>query len=313
MYPSATLANLPVPPLLAHLEVERRRGLANRTILVFLLVGGVDCLFALALGDRHALQTFVAGALALALAYALNRLNRVTASGIVLVAAIDDGYLLPALIAGAPLEAVDLRLVFVLAEAVLVAAIVLPPGRIFVVAAGNTALILGFLLGLPQTAALTATAPSGQMVRTVEQTIGLRMLVASVAYFWVRSTARALARMDHAEHVASLQQRALAQKQAREAEVTHLLDVHVRVANGDLGARAHMRQDHTLWQMGTSLNHLLARFQDARAAERWLQATERAAAQLTAALREVSANQPLMWPEPSGTAIDAVVQPLRRR
>jgi hypothetical protein len=310
---SSAPADPPVPPLLAHLEVDRRHGLANRAMLVFLLVWGADCLYDFALGDQNALPTFVAGALALAVAYALNRLDRTTVAGLVLLVAIDGGYLVPGLIVGSPLDVVDLRVFFVLAESVLVAAILLPPGGIFLVAAANSAMILGLFLWTPHTTALNALIRSGQSVRTIEQAIGLQVFVASVASFWVQSTAHALARMDRAEEVAILQQQALARRQALEAEVAHLLDVHVRVANGDLAARARMRQDHTLWQVGAALNHLLARFQAAREAERRLQATERAAVQLTAALRQAPASQPLVWPEPSGTAIDALLQELRRR
>jgi hypothetical protein len=298
------------------LEIERRRSLANRAILVFLLVWGIDCLYDLALGGAAALPALVIGILALAIAYTLNRLDRVTVAGVVLVTAIFALYLVPTLVTGAQLDTIDLRLFFVPVEAVLVAAIVLPPASVFVVAALNIATILALTLGAPHTTAFTALAVSGQVARTIEQATGLNLLVASLAYSWVRSAERALARMDRAEAVATLQQRALVQKQAPEAEVTHLLDIHVRVANGDLGARAQMQQHHMLWMVGVALNNLLARYQGLRTADLRLQATERAVASLILALRQkghASVNEWMAWPEPNGTAIGALLQELRSR
>jgi hypothetical protein len=312
VYPTDRVIGLSLPPHTDHLDIERRRNLANRAILVFLLVWGIDCVYDLALGDAEALPTLVLGLLALVVAYTLNRLDRVTVAGAVLVAAIYALYLVPTLVTGAQLDSIDLRLFFVPAEAVLVAAIVLPPASIFVVAAANIVTILALAVGTPHTPDLTALATSGQVARTIEQAIGLHLLVASLAYFWVRSAERAIARMDQAEAVATLQQRALAQKQTLEAEVAHLMDIHVRVANGDLQARTRMQQNYMLWMVGSALTQLLTRYQDARNGERRLLATEQAAAALALAIRQASGRQPVAWPQPTGTVIDRLLQELQR-
>jgi len=300
----------PSPARFDRMEFQRRRSLANRAILIFLLVWGVDCVYDLALGGTAALPALVLGLLALAIAYAFNHFERVTVAGIVLVAAIYALYLLPAIVTGA----IDLRLFFISVEAVLVAAIVLPPVSVFVVAAVNSATILS-LAGASHGSDVTSLALTSQTARTVEQAIGLNVLVAGLAYLWVRSVERAIARMDQAELIASLQEVALAQKQALEAEVGHLLDVHVRVANGDLGARAQMQKHHTLWMVGGALNNLLARYQGMRDVDLRLQATERALAKLTRALQHMGrapASQGLAWTEQSGTAVDALLEELRR-
>jgi len=256
------------------------------------------------------LPTLAIGLLAIAIAFAFNYFERVTIAGIVLVAAVYALYLLPAVVTGA----VDLRLFFIPVEAVLVAAIVLPPVSVFVVAAVNITTIIALVLGAPHGSVITSLIVSGQIARTLEQAIGLNLLVASLAYLWVRSVERAIARMDQAELIASLQEHALAQKQALEAEVSHLLDIHVRVANGELGARMQMQKHHTLWMVGGALNNLLARYQGLRDADLRLQATERAVANLTRALQRMGGARPV-WgvvrTEPAGTAVDALLEELR--
>jgi hypothetical protein len=292
-------------------ELQRRRSLTNRVIVLFLFVWGVDCAYDLTLGGTAALPTLVLGLLAIAIAYTFNSFGQATVAGIVLVASIYALYLLPSLTVGA----VDLHVFFISVEAVLVAAIVLPPISVFVVAAVNITTMIALAFGASHDLAVSALVVSGQVARTIEQAIGLNVLVASLAYLWVRSVERAIARMDRAELVARLHEVALAQKQALEAEVAHLLDVHVRVANGDLDARAQMQKHHALWMVGGALNNLLTRYQGMHDVDLRLHATERAVANLTRTLQHMGhapASQGLAWMEPSGTAVDALLEELRR-
>jgi hypothetical protein len=309
--PDNHLTGFPSPTRLDRWEFQRRRSLTNRAIVLFLFVWGVDCVCDLTSGGTAALPTLVLGLLAIAIAYGFNSFGQTTVAGIVLVASIYALYLLPSLLVGA----VNLQVFFITVEAILVAAIVLPAASVFVVAVVNITTMIALVLGAPHGVGVPALTFSGQAARTMEQAIGLNVLVASLAYLWVRSVERAIARMDQAELIASLQERALAQKQALEAEVAHLLDVHVRVANGDLGARARMQKHHTLWMVGGALNNLLARYQGMRDTDLRLQTTERTLAKLTRALQQIGrapASQGLAWIEPSGTAVDALLEELRR-
>lgn len=309
--PDNHFTGFPPPAQLDRWEMQRRRSLTNRAIVLFLVVWGVDCVYDLTLGGTAALPTLVLGLLAIAIAYAFNFFGQATVAGIVLVAAIYALYLVPTLIVGA----VDLHMFFISVEAVLVAAIVLPPVGIFVAAAVNITTMIALVFGASHDLVVPAQAFSGQIARAIEQAIGLNILVASLAYLWVRSVERAIARMDQAELIARLQEVALAQKQALEAEVSHLLDIHVRVANGDLGARAQRQKHHTLWMVEGALNNLLARYQGMRDVDVRLQATERALANLIRALQQTGrapASQGLARVEPSGTAVDALLEELRR-
>jgi hypothetical protein len=300
----------PTEASLAERETARRGRLANTIILVFLLLWSGDCLYELASGNAAALPAFVIGLLILGLAFLLNWRGQVTAVGVLLVLAIYLGYLFPIVAGQQMLDVIDLRIFALLVESILVAAFLLPLFTIPLVTLGNILFLLLLFFGQPHTLAFAASIQSGVGIRALEQLIGLHILVAVIAYTWVRSTERALARAEQAELITALKQREVEQKRVLEAGIEHLLETHIQAANGNLQVRAELGQQHVLWRVGSSLNLLLARLQRAAQAEQLLQRTDEETARLVEAIHEAKAGRRPIWPTPSGTPLDRVLREL---
>jgi hypothetical protein len=303
-------AELPAEASLVEREAARRGRLASTIILVFLLLWSGDCLYELADGNAAALPVFVIGLLILGLAFLLNWGGHVMMVGVLLVLAIYLGYLVPIVASHQRLDVIDLRIFALLVESVLVAAFLLPLFSIPLVTLSNILFLLLLFFGQPHTPAFAASLQSGLGIRALEQLIGLHLLVAVIAYTWVRSTERALARAERAELITELKQREVEHKRALGAGIEHLLETQVRAANGDLQVRATLHQQHVLWRLGASLNTLLARLQRAVQAERLLQRTEEEVTRLVEAIHEAKTGRRPIWPTPSGTPLDRVLQEL---
>jgi len=142
--------------------------------------------------------------------------------------------------------------------------------------------------------------------------VALYFVVAAVAFLWVRSALKALQRADRAELIAELERREVEQKKQLEQEIEQILQVHVRVANGDLNARAPTYQDHSLWQIGLALNNLLARFKNAARAEYSLQHITQDIAQLRIAVRSWQSGQQLQWLPSREVALNPLIDDIRR-
>ena len=111
-------------------------------------------------------------------------------------------------------------------------------------------------------------------------TLLLQVIATIMAFLWKRSMTRALKRADRAEAIARLehdlagQGHILAeQKQQLEDGIQQIIDIQMRVAQGDLNVRIPLDDAHILWQLAGLLNTLLARYQQARHAEEELQRT----------------------------------------
>jgi hypothetical protein len=279
-------------------------------MLVFLLLWSGDCLYELASGNAAALPTLLVGLVLLGLVFLVNRSGHVIVVGVLLVVATYLGYLVPLLGSQAPLDTLDLRIFALLVETILVAAFLLPLFTIPLVTVGNVLLLLLLFFLQPHSHTLDAALHSGQGLRALEQIIGLHLLVGVVAFTWVRSTERALARADQAEVITALKEREIEQKHELEHEMDHLLETQVRAANGDLHVRATLKEQQTLWRLGASLNMLLARLQRAAQAEHLLQRTEAEAARLVEAIHQARTGGHPIWPRPSGTSLDQVLREL---
>ena len=104
----------------------------------------------------------------------------------------------------------------------------------------------------------------------VSQPISLQIVVAAIAYMWVRSALRAAVRADRAEEIAALQQ-AKTELQQREVEQKHLMDMGINelLQGLTLGVNGqdtsiNLRQDHMLWKVGNAVNLLLIRLRRTR-------------------------------------------------
>lgn len=129
-----------------------------------------------------------------------------------------------------------------------------------------------------------------------------------LSFIEVRSTDEAIRRADQAEELAALEHSVAVQRQQLELGVQQILETHVRIANGDYSARAPMTQDSLLWQIAGSLNNLMGRLQKSGQAEHQLRRTEEELRRLAGAIDEAAAGKHAIWPAPSGTAADLIIE-----
>lgn len=254
-----------------------------------------------------------AGVLCCLLAIPLNRRGKVQLVGILLLVAVD------VIVAGIVLserEGLDplfLSMFDLLVVSELIAASVLAPVSVFVVAFINILLIVLDMNLQPRSMMWMQMVLSQQLAYSLlARPIVLYLVVAVVAYLWVRSALNALQRADRAELIAELERRESEQKQQLEQEIDRILHVHVRVANGDLNARAPISEDHALWQIGIALNNLLARLKSSLQAEHNLQRVTAEISQLRVALSQWQQGQPLQWYPSRATLLNPLVTDLRR-
>ncbi|HEV7235229.1 MAG TPA: hypothetical protein VGN15_03545 [Ktedonobacteraceae bacterium] len=243
----------------------------------------------------------------------LNRTRHVQLAGILLLIAVD------VIVAGIVLSERDgldplfLSMFDLLVVAELIAASLLTPISVFGVALLNSILIIIDINLQPRSMMWMQMVLSQQLAYSLlARPIALYVVVAAVAYLWVNSALNALQRADRAELIAELERRENEQKQHLEQEIEQILLTHVRVANGDLNARAPTYQDNALWQINIALNNLLARFKSALRAERNLRNLAEEVMQLRVALRNWKPGQPLQWHPATEMLLTPLVDDLRR-
>ncbi|HVB74413.1 MAG TPA: hypothetical protein VNE38_12740 [Ktedonobacteraceae bacterium] len=247
------------------------------------------------------------------LAIPANRFGRVQLAGILLILSVD------VIVAGIilseknGLDPIFLSMFDLLVVTELIAASILTPSSVFGIALLNIILIVLDINFQPRSMMWNQMVMSQQLAYSLlARPITLYFVVATVAYLWVRSALNALQRADRAELIAELEKRELEQKKLLEQEIEQILMVHVRVANGDLNARAPTYEDHALWQIGLALNNLLARFKNAARAEYSLQRITEDISQLRVALRYWQSGQPLQWRPSREVILNPLIDDVRR-
>jgi hypothetical protein len=292
----------------------RRSRLASWIILGLFIGDGV--LSGFGIGDIGSEAAVVILALGLVVAALFNHAGHVGFAGTLIALLIIAGTLgavvsYPKGLTLDALPAFDLLIV-----SVVVAASLLPRRAAFLIAAINIALITTDFFAQPHAADLqhelsdTTLYPSPVVasISLITRPIALQIIVSVVAYLWVRGTDDAIRRADRAEEIAALEHRIAEQKRQLDYGVQQILQTHIRAANGDFGARAPLGQDNALWQISSSLNNLLARLQRAGNAEYRLQRTEEELQRLAAALQDAQSGRRPIWPAPSGTSVDPIIE-----
>jgi hypothetical protein len=246
-----------------------------------------------------------------------NHAGWTTAAGIFLVILIDAA-IFGALAGGTGgLEVVDLPAFDLLAISVVVAATILPRMAAFIVAICNCILIVASFLLLPEAPDLMHQVAALGTIALLARPIGLQILLAIVAYLWVRGVDEQVRRADRAEEMAALEHAYAVHRQQLEIGVQQILQTHVRIANGDYNVRAPLTQDNVLWQIAVSLNNLVTRLrntsQEAGQAAYELARQNDEIQRLAMALRDLQANRRPVWPAPTGTAVDQLIAILSGR
>jgi hypothetical protein len=303
----------PYRPLLtlADRELARRSDLIAWLILGLLLA--LPLLALIAFDDREALLALVGLALGLGFAIVLNRLGLVTVAGTLLIGVVAGaiwGYMLasPLGLTMGQLPNYDL-----LAVTVVIAASVLPRASAFLVAAFNSALIVTDYLLRPHNANLIADAAlyssvRQQTVSLLVRPIALNLVLAVVAYLWVRGTDRAIRRADRAEELAVLEARELERAQILEEGVRYVRQTIARWAHGDLSARVPIMPVPALRTMCEELNGFIIAFANRANADQHLRRLQAEVSKLTVALDQWAQGRAALLPTPSGTALDRVLE-----
>lgn len=188
---------------------------------------------------------------------ALNRRGHVNRAGLALLAITESPLL--ALLAFPPhgrLGPAQFGVFYLLAVSVLVAATLLPPWTVFAVAGLNALEVIGTVLVLPHNAHLQQLLTrSDDTFATLAQPIALQLIVAVVAYLWVRGMLAALQRAERAEQIADTERaEALVRVRELEAGMRRPLPLFALLADSTLiEARAPWMREVLLWQVGTAL------------------------------------------------------------
>lgn len=290
-----------------------RRGRLLSVLLLVLLAAVLGSLYQYKfVDDDHPAMVYalLAGLGVAAAAGILNRTGRVTAAG-VLVVLLAELPLVGVHATAGRLDLLHLGAFYLMVGTELVAASVLAPWTVFAVAVVNSALIVGSILLLPQTPRFAQALASNDAQQAIFGPVLMQIIVAVVAYLWARSTVTALRRADRAEEIAALERREVERTHELEEGVHQLLDVHVQLANGNFGVRAPAVRNPSLWQIGSSLNNLVARFARLAQTDFALRRTAEESHRLADAIRSARAGRQMPLPAPSGTPVDEVVAALR--
>jgi hypothetical protein len=310
------LVALPEPRLGATLR-ERERSRHSHLIAIFLLAfvfveAGGFFQFGVIDDDHPFMMKLLVVAFAVMIVISgLNRTGKVMLAGLLMVALADIS--LPAIPATGAVDVQHFGALYLSVGSLLVAASVLPAWSVFPLAIGNCALMLGIVFFLPHSAAFDTVLRSNDAQQIVAGPLLMQGIVAIVAFVWAQSMLHALQRADRAEEIALLEQRELERQAELEEGVRQLLDVHVRLANGDFQARSSGLRNPLLWSVGNSLNILIARLSRTAQADAILRREEVEAQRLADAIRVARSGQQPNLPTPGGVPMDIVVEALRSR
>jgi hypothetical protein len=310
------LVALPEPRLGATLG-ERERTRHAHLVAIFLLAfvfieaGGLFQ-FGVIDNDHPLMIALLVIAFAIMILIAgLNRTGRITAAGLLMVALADIS--LPSIPATGAVDLQHFGAIYLSVGSLLVAASVLPAWTVFPLAIVNCSLVLGIISFLPHSTAFDAVLRSNDAQQVLAGPLLMQIIVALVAYLWAHSMLNALRRADRAEEVAFLEKRELDRQAELEEGVRRLLEVHVRLANGDFQVRASGLRSPLLWSVGNSLNFLIARLARTAQADHVLRLEEEEAKRLADAISLARSGQQPFWPAPTGAPLDIVLEALRSR
>ena len=293
-------------PTLTDRERLRRAGLTS-AVAPFVFIAPL--LLVQQAGDPGTTAAIVALMLVAPVALVLNRLGNQVAAALLLVIAMDvviEGALVTAKggLGAGWLLTFDLFIIPLVTVGVL-----LSRRFLWVFATVHVAFILGDYYLLPHAPDLIALVQlwHGAAIAYARPII-IQVGGGLLSFIEVRSTDQAIIRADNAELLAAKEHELATQRQQLEMGVQQILETHVRIANGDYSARAPVIQDSLLWQVAGSLNNLMSRIQKSAYAEHQLRRTEDELRRLAGAIDDAQAGKRPIWPAPSGTAADLIIE-----
>lgn len=293
-------------------ELVRRSRLASWLILGLLVLELV--LIPAGLTDPATLLAVLAALTGTVVAAVFNRFGKVAIAAVLLTFLTWGGVLGAVLGAKAgALDTIYLPAYDLLVIPLAIAATLLRPAWLaFVMMAINIATMIADFLYQPKVGDLAHQLANGSdIISLLARPIALQIIVATITFLVVQSSERAIRRADRAEELAELERRELERTRELEEGVRQLLAVHVHLANGDFNVRSPAIRNSLLWQIGSSLNNLIARLGRLAQADFVLQRTQEEANRVAEAIYTLNSGRQPIWPAPSNTPLDRLVDVLR--
>jgi hypothetical protein len=293
-------------------EMVRRGRLASIILLGLLTIWIFYLPVDLASGyGAPTLVVFGVGLLVLSGLLAMNRRGWTSFVALCLIVPIDAGFLaiqLATVAQAGPAERAGSFPILIFSE--LVAAALLPPAAVFVIAFVNCSVLFLAIMGWPDAARMalfTGSSPS-TLYNIVVGAPATQFIIALVMFLFTRSALSALGRADRAERVAE-GQRQQEEHQRRELQegAEHIRQVLVQVSNGNYHARVARVPHPLLWQIGITLNTFVGRLERLETESYILERENQQAQRVAEAIQLVRYGRQPIWPVPSGLPIDVVI------
>jgi hypothetical protein len=306
-------------PTLRDQEIIRRSRLATFVLCVQLLLIEGPVIPVVAAAPNHAIVLpWLLGCIGiLLLAFVCNRLGKLTAAGLLMVASIEITVCLKILTVPGGIGVSSLPQFDILIQPVLLAVVLLPPWSAFIVAFLNIGFIAFSLVDGLHAPDLTAALHNPTLVGDIFAVpIMAQFIIATVAYLIVANLLAALKRASRAEQIAQLEH-AIAESQRelewrnRELEtgISTVVQAIQSAANNREGTyeRISLPSGHPLWPVLQQVWHFLDRYQRSRQAEARLDATMYACTELIQVLEAAQQGQQVRLPPRRNTPVDGIV------
>ncbi|GCE47007.1 hypothetical protein EI42_00532 [Thermosporothrix hazakensis] len=261
----------PTAPLIQR-EKFRRARLAS-IILLLLQVYAITSLPAGFFGTNKMLAFFLFGAIAAnTIAMICNRHGYITAAGLLIVGNVmftttSNILTTPGGLSLSTLPLFDLQVIYLV-----LCASILPAYYVFIFAGLSSAFTILGILFLPHQPDLAAALPIAG-VGLISLPIAIQLVVAFLAFLWVRSATQAIARADRAEQIALLErdiaesrQQIAEQKERLEAAIQEISQALLH-ANTGRGFTKISTQSNPLWNIIGPINNMIARMERSRQLE----------------------------------------------
>lgn len=224
----------------------------------------------------------------------LNRLEQPLLAGVILVIA-SELVLTAVIMTTNPFDETSIQLYDLYLVVDLLAVSLIPPQSIFILALGNSLFIYLDLMYQQHTPVLANDLVT-QFIPVMIRPVGLQIIIAGVAYLWVRSAIRAITRADRAEMVAALEH-TIAEERASfemakvqlEESIQQLVKTHAEAMNGQMIAKIpYTPEAKILWPLIGVINSLWVRLQRAHQTEYELHQLKQLIASYTELLRQAT-------------------------
>lgn len=201
-----------------------------------------------------------------------NRYGFVTAAGLLVVFNVEISMGTNIITTPHGLSLAAMPLFDILVIPLVLSASLLPVGFVFLFALLNSAFAVLGVLFLPHTSDL-AFALKSSTFGLISLPVFIQILLAIIAFFWVRGANQAIARADRAEQIALLEHEAAASRQEL-AEQKDQLEAAIQViakalsqANQNDSYQRVPTQGNVLWEIAGPINNLISRLQRMRHTE----------------------------------------------